>query len=282
MSVITYDSLSARSASSGHLDHDPIIIKCDPTRPSSIRSPSPCTQPRTFTAIIPPRTDSTRPPSANSSVPASLRAGTRRHPEFYIQDEMKVLEVEGTLFRVHRYILEQHSDYVRDLLRSETPRGATEDDAIVLPAVSCSEFECLLRSLHHRIPGVHSTAVCDLLSLVSISMRLAYTKLREHAIAQLEVSSPALDPIERIMLAEKHDVRQWLVPAYVEVCKRGHPLEDTETGVLGHRTTTRIARVRERVLWHCVAGLTRMLREDNLSAPKVDEERTLPVLPPPQ
>lgn len=92
MSVITYDSLSARSASSGHLDHDPVIVKCNPTRPSSMGSPSPCAQPRTFTSIIPPRADSTRPPSANSSVPG-LGAGTRRHPEFYIQDEMKVLEV---------------------------------------------------------------------------------------------------------------------------------------------------------------------------------------------
>ncbi|EMD31739.1 hypothetical protein CERSUDRAFT_88899 [Gelatoporia subvermispora B] len=231
-SVITYDSLSARSVSSGHLDHDPVIIKCNPTRPSSMGSPSPCTQPRTFTPIIPPRTDSTRPPSANSSVP-SLRAGTCRHPEFYIQDEMKVLEVEDTLFRVHRYILEQDSDYMRDLLRSETPRGTTEDDAIVLPAVSCSEFECLLRFLYHRIPGVHSTAVCDLLSMLSVSTRLSYTKLRDHAIAQLEVYSLPLDPIERIMLAEKHGVRQWLVPASLRCASvpDDRPAEETKEGL---------------------------------------------------
>lgn len=80
------------------------------------------------------------------------------------------------------------------------------------------------------------------------------------------------------MLAEKHGVQQWLVPAYVEVCKRGHPLEDTEAEVLGLRTATRIARVRERVLGEFVADLTRMLREDDLSAPKVDEERVMRVV----
>ncbi|OCH86748.1 hypothetical protein OBBRIDRAFT_737453 [Obba rivulosa] len=260
----------------------PIIVH-PPSRFSS-SPPSPSSPAR---SITPEKRDAEQPVLADSSASAltetdkacdSAKASSRRHPEFYIQDEMKVMEVGGCLFRVHRYILEQESEYMRQLFVKDGESGSSDDAAIILADVTRQEFECLLRFLYHRTPDAHSSSpVGDLLALLSVATRLSYPKIRAHAIARLDACAPPLDPIERIILAEKHGIEQWLLPAYVAVCQRCHPLEDAEAEVLGVQTATRIARVRERILGEFIAGLQRMLRQEDVGAdaPKMDDARVV-------
>ena len=48
-----------------------------------------------------------------------------------------------------------------------------------------------------------------------------------------------------MVLAVKHSVDPWLVPAYCDICERTEPLTDQEAEKLGAVTTARLARARE-------------------------------------
>ena len=48
-----------------------------------------------------------------------------------------------------------------------------------------------------------------------------------------------------MVLAVKHSVDPWLIPAYCDLCERVEPLTDQEAEKLGAVTTARLARARE-------------------------------------
>ncbi|KAI0826004.1 hypothetical protein BC629DRAFT_1452231, partial [Irpex lacteus] len=76
------------------------------------------------------------------------------------------------------------------------------------------------------------SSVAEWTALLSISTRYAFDRIRSRAIAALSPLTPTstssvtqlLDPVDMLVLAVKHDVPQWLEPAYVALCMREHPL----------------------------------------------------------
>lgn len=50
--------------------------------------------------------------------------------------------------------------------------------------------------------------------------------------------------VEKIVLGTKYDVREWLVPAYEEVCLRARPLDLEEGARLGSERVVKIAKLR--------------------------------------
>ncbi|KAI1792699.1 hypothetical protein LXA43DRAFT_1004628 [Ganoderma leucocontextum] len=178
-----------------------------------------------------------------------------RHSTFYMEDELVILRVENTLFRIHRYFLERDSTYFKDFFQRELVHGAGKTDraAIILPDVSKREFECLLHFLYHGASSPQYDSILNLVLLLSTASHLSFPAARTHAIAALDAASPPLDPVERVFLAEKYGIPTWRRPAYVELCGRAHPLEDAEAEVLGLQTTARLARAREAVLEEKVA-----------------------------
>ena len=58
------------------------------------------------------------------------------------------------------------------------------------------------------------------LSILSISTRLIFPKVREHAIKKLSSRLEKIDAFDLILLAIKYDVQQWLKPAYQRIAKR--------------------------------------------------------------
>ena len=103
-------------------------------------------------------------------------------------------------------------------------------------------------------------------SLLAISTRFAFDKIRARAISVLSPSSytfSLLDPVDAVVLALKHDVPQWLETAYVLLCMRDEPLDEAEGEKLGVVTTIRIAKARER-FWRAEvsAGNEGRLEED--------------------
>ncbi|KAI9060019.1 hypothetical protein FKP32DRAFT_1595764 [Trametes sanguinea] len=175
-----------------------------------------------------------------------------RHSQFYMEDEMIILRVENCLFRVHRYFLERDSTFFKDFFQRTlvvgTPIGKTDDTAVKLQEVSRREFECLLHFLYHGASNPQNDSILNLVLLLSTSTALSFPAARTHAISALDSASPPLDPVERVFLAEKYNIPAWLRPAYVALCARAHPLEDSEAEVLGLQTTARLARAREAVL----------------------------------
>ncbi|KAI0752578.1 hypothetical protein C8Q80DRAFT_1267108 [Daedaleopsis nitida] len=217
------------------------------------RPVSPTSDPRAS-----PKTMARRHPGSDKQLarsPSPVEEPAVRHSMFYMEDEMVILRVENTLFRVHRYFLERDSAYFKDFFRHALVHGAgkTDSSAVRLPDVSRREFECLLRFLYHGSSPAHASdavavSILDLVLLLSTASALSFPAARAHAISALDAASPPLDPVERVFLAEKYAIPEWRRPAYVELCGRAHPLEDAEAEVLGLQTTARLARARERVL----------------------------------
>ncbi|KAG1888977.1 uncharacterized protein F5891DRAFT_947212 [Suillus fuscotomentosus] len=174
-----------------------------------------------------------------------------RHSEFYLQDELSVFLVDGVLFRVHRFFLQRESDVFRTMFvcppTQDGPEGLTDDKPIVLPEVTVAEFEALLKFLYDGgiSPSPFSTAD-EWIRLLSIATRYAMERIRARALHELECLPP-LDPIQKIALARKHDVREWLLPSYVALCLRREPLNVLEAVELGLETMVLIAIGRETV-----------------------------------
>lgn len=87
----------------------------------------------------------------------------------------------------------------------------------------------------------------DWIRLLSISTRLSFPQLRARAISELEsLSFTDFGPIDRICLAQQHDIPTWSKPSYVELCKREEPLATWEAEKIGMQTAFFLAKARER------------------------------------
>lgn len=59
-------------------------------------------------------------------------------------------KVEGSLYRVHRFLLEQQSDFFREIISDDREAmGHTDDHPIPLPdSITQQAFDCLLHFLY--------------------------------------------------------------------------------------------------------------------------------------
>jgi len=84
-------------------------------------------------------------------------------------------------------------------------------------------------------------------SLLSISTRFDMQRVRSRAIMEIDTFYPAIDPVDKVVLAVKHNVPKWLPLAYAALCQRADPIEIEEGQKLGLETTVLLAKARERV-----------------------------------
>ena len=85
-------------------------------------------------------------------------------------------------------------------------------------------------------------------SLLSFSTRFVCDKIRARSIRELEATQARVDPIERIVLAVRHNIPQWLSGAYQELCQRQDSLSEEEGERLGLPTVIKLMRAREILL----------------------------------
>ncbi|KAF5380125.1 hypothetical protein D9615_006288 [Tricholomella constricta] len=189
-----------------------------------------------------------------------------RHEEYYIHDDMAVFLVENTLFKVHRHFLIQESEVFRWMFacppRLDGPEGMDDNKPIPLPGVLRREFERLLDFFYHgmyptRLGGRVTLIPCSLCShepqhltdwidLLSISSRFDFERVRQCAIEAIEACS-GLDPIEKVVLAEKHDIPRWRAPAFEALCQRVESIGVDEARRIGLENAMLLARAREAV-----------------------------------
>ncbi|KAI0761330.1 hypothetical protein BD413DRAFT_486125 [Trametes elegans] len=170
-----------------------------------------------------------------------------RHPVFYMQEGMVVLKVQESLYRIHKYLLEHHSDHFRRVLaESSELLGRSDDSPLPLPPnVTQQSFDCLLDFLYHGIYDPTSVSLADWTTLLRVSTELQCTKVRRYAIRELSARRASLPTLDVIVLAKEYDIPAWLGPAYAELVRRVTPLSDDEAELLGARTVVQVARARE-------------------------------------
>ncbi|KAF7313281.1 BTB domain-containing protein [Mycena kentingensis (nom. inval.)] len=173
------------------------------------------------------------------------------NPRYYFEDRISYFKVENQKFKVHRHFLVRDSIYFQELFAGPLGDfGERESEAIPLEGVGSSEFECLLEFFYTGMYRQNSFSLAQWITLLSISTRLRFDLLREHAIQAIEdlefnTNAETLDPIEKIVLATKYHVPVWLAPAYISLCRRPHALSEWEAEKIGLGATVRVAKARE-------------------------------------
>ncbi|KAI0267508.1 hypothetical protein BC834DRAFT_871626 [Gloeopeniophorella convolvens] len=92
----------------------------------------------------------------------------------------------------------------------------------------------------------YKPTIDDWLSILSISTRFIFDKVREKAIAEITARLNDLDPFELIAGAEKHNIDQWLMPAYRRIVLRSALVSEREALNIPLSTSIMLMRSRER------------------------------------
>ena len=86
---------------------------------------------------------------------------------------------------------------------------------------------------------------CDLLS---ISHRYECGRARERSIREINAHNPPIDNADKIAMAKKFEVEEWLLPACVALVERQDPLTYAEAEKLGLDMTVLISEAREKYI----------------------------------
>ncbi|CAE6469457.1 unnamed protein product [Rhizoctonia solani] len=194
---------------------------------------------------------------------------TKRHPTFYFDETPVVIQVESTLFKVHKYHLLE-SETFRDMSQilqspsEETEEVTTTKHPLVLNSVTASEFEALLTMLYaRRCSSVQSTLTPSMItSAYQLAHMWNFTDLQRYLLVQAEES---LDDFEKIRFAKQFDVQGWLVPTYLNVCRRPTPPTTGEAARLGIDDLVMLFRLREEYRpWDPIGGSNPDLDDSNI------------------
>lgn len=179
-----------------------------------------------------------------------------RHDEYYFEDGSVVLLVEDTLFRVHRYYFTRESQIFADMFSlptggmptSGTMEGKSDSLPIEIPGVTKLEMESFLGFVYFGMHDESAPALESWIALLSFSTRFICDKIRARSIREIETFQSRVEPIERIVLAVRHNVPQWLSGAYQELCQRHDTLSEEEGEKLGLSTVIKLMKAREMLL----------------------------------
>ncbi|KZP22477.1 hypothetical protein FIBSPDRAFT_859544 [Athelia psychrophila] len=178
-------------------------------------------------------------PAAQGNI--DLEAKATRHSQYYFKDGNTVFSIEDVLYNVHRYFFERDSTHFRSIL--ENAKAADEQNPIVLPDVSCSDFDEFLAILYptdFRRPTEKTTA--QWISVLHLAAKWGFESIQLLAIDKLTATAI---PVDKIVLGRRYGISDWLPGAYEAVCTRADPLTVGEGMKLGVEDIIRISAARQ-------------------------------------
>ncbi|EUC54266.1 BTB/POZ domain protein [Rhizoctonia solani AG-3 Rhs1AP] len=186
------------------------------------------------------------PNNPSGASTAKPNPSAKRHSEFFFNDSLVSIQVEDTLFNVHKYQLLK-SETFSDMFKIPNvgggePEGSSPEHPIIMEGVKAEDFVALLKMLY---AGRFSTDQTEPgATLIVPAFRLAnmwnFSDLRSHLIPLAE---KVMDDIDKVLFAREFDIQDWLVPAHVRLCQRQEKLTTEEARKLGVDTVLLIARL---------------------------------------
>ncbi|KZP02164.1 hypothetical protein FIBSPDRAFT_709076, partial [Athelia psychrophila] len=144
-------------------------------------------------------------------------------------------------YNVHRYFFERDSTHFRSIL--ESVQGTDEQNPVVLPDVSCSDFDEFLAILYptdFRRPTEKTTSQWT--SVLHLAAKWGFESIQLLAIDKLTATAI---PVDKIVLGRRYGISDWLHGAYEAVCTRADPLTVEEGMKLGVEDVIRISAARQ-------------------------------------
>lgn len=155
--------------------------------------------------------------------------------------------------------------------RTGNAEGLSEDNPIKLSGTTKDEIQSLIQYLYfgyalfilvcimsvidklsstligrgHRMHEDFDISTHDWIHLLSISSRLLFDRIRDHAIKVLTSPSSGITPVDKALLALKYDIDEWLEPAYTAIILDKNTLSFEEIARLPGELSTLLLRSRE-------------------------------------
>jgi len=123
--------------------------------------------------------------------------------------------------------------------------GVDDEHPICVPDTPIKEFDNLLQFFYFGMHDDYKPTVADWISMLSISTRLNFSKVRERAIKEITARLDEIDPFDLIGLAVKYDVQQWLMPSYRRIVTRGNLITHAEAKKIPFPMAVMLMRSRE-------------------------------------
>ncbi|KAJ7718601.1 hypothetical protein DFH07DRAFT_700851, partial [Mycena maculata] len=164
-------------------------------------------------------------------------------------------KVEGKLFKVPRRYFEENSEIFATIFTlppgANSPLDGSDDDVpFKLEGIRSNDFHSLLKVLYplnaHRIWFSRPSLLLsknEWISVLKLSTQWFFLDIRALAIENL--SDTPIDAIERIILAKRYDVVDWLQAGYSELVRRPDSLSLEEAAEIGLAATVQIFQTRE-------------------------------------
>jgi len=169
----------------------------------------------------------------------------KHHKRFFFPDGNVAFQLRDTIYKVHRYFFSQNSESIASLMPTyNTP--TPEWVPIHLPDVDPKGFELILSIFYPQdYLRCEAETVDDWSAVLAAATKYQMKKIRALAIEKLGSIASAVD---KVALGKEYGVKEWLVPAYTELCMRFEPLTLDESKKLGLDTVVKIAEMKHEIM----------------------------------
>ena len=91
----------------------------------------------------------------------------------------------------------------------------------------------------------YKPSTAEWMDLLSIANTYGLKRVYRRAVAEIEDIDFTDDPINRVLVAKRLNIKKWLAPAYVALCTRSDPIKASEAEKLGIYTFVTLVAARE-------------------------------------
>ncbi|KAH7877254.1 uncharacterized protein C8R40DRAFT_1248471 [Lentinula edodes] len=185
-----------------------------------------------------------------TSTEAALPSAYPRDFSFFY--DYRTFLVEGYLFKFPINTLAIESDIFRTMMEVPAPsqtEGLTDENPIHLEGVLKDDFRQLLRVLapprRFKEP-VPILTFSEWTSVLRLADMWCMDVVKEHAISNMN-NLADIDPIDKIVVARKYEIKAWLKPAFNDVLQRSKTFTEDDVERLGVSTLLQLVALRDRL-----------------------------------
>ncbi|KAF5384501.1 hypothetical protein D9757_006413 [Collybiopsis confluens] len=169
---------------------------------------------------------------------SGLPSQAKRHERFFFDDGRFTIQVKDTLYKIHEHFIQLHAPSLWSPVASR-PRVTHLYD------VEPHQFDLVLSLLYPKNLLEHEPkTTSDWSSVLHVAHALTMSQIRALALSHLATLA---SPADKIELANKYNVREWLFDSYMELSLRMQGLSVEEASKVGVEGTLLITDMKEKV-----------------------------------
>ncbi|KAK7436503.1 hypothetical protein VKT23_019057 [Stygiomarasmius scandens] len=171
------------------------------------------------------------------------RQNTRQSSRYFFEDGSDVIQVQDVIYRIHKHVLGASPTLGAEMRQWTWDYGMNFN---LTDRCKSDEFDLLLSVFYPSdFTQYEAQSVADWTSILRLASEFQMKNVRVLAMKQL---FPIASAAEKIDLANKYDIKDWLVPAYMELCARTEELTLEEGKKLGVEAVMGVAQLRSQLL----------------------------------